>query len=218
MCRPLWACWVNGEAYTAKGEGSHSEIAKYRYVKLPASNVRGYVRGAVIEIDAGVETVEINPATMHPFEARWTTERGARFQPQGDRFYAFEDLPTRKQFDMAQAAMDADMGTPDKLRDWVLAAAKLYGEAELAVVQGNEVALTTMRAYYHILAMATPSSDGHRTLMMAGVGVLSQEAGVRVLDVALGNRSNYNTEPAGVFQKWAELFSERANRVPLWVN
>ncbi len=197
MCRPLWACWVNGHAYTVRGEGSHEKL----------------IAPALLEvIMAGDGPL---PTTFrgnhHPFECRWPTERVARFQPQGDRFYAFEDLPTRRQFDMAQAALDADMGDWEKLRDWVLAAAKLYGinefEGNRAMRVGGTLTLTLAQ-----LSALTSGMASIEPLYSACCSILTGDKAFR--EAGLERRKSGEE----AFQLWAEAFSERSNRVPLWAN
>lgn len=190
MCRPLWSCWVNGRAYSVPGEGSHEDIAKHRYATIPPRPLRFPSDGELMEIV--VESVDA--IMMHPFECRWPTERKARFQPQGDRFYALEDVPTKHQFDMAQEQLDRDIGTPDKMRDWVLAAANLYGRGGLVFA---------LDSYQH----------GTQPLIRAAQSVLVSRAANYV---PWNQAALDDSRTRDIFERWAELFSERKNRIELW--
>lgn len=215
MCRPLWACWVNGQSYTVRGEGSHQMIA-------------ASLKGKTVPAGHRLQGWPLCPASvawMHPFECRWPSERIAKFQPQGDRFYEYVNLPTKHQFDMAQEALDRDIGNWEKLRDWILAAAELYGKTELLPQTVTEVSIFSRGLTY-----TEPLYIAVNRVLRKPICVVGEEVGLDPDKLATAFQSRnalgddsifYRTRIPRIvgnetFVRWADAFSDRKNRVPLW--
>lgn len=226
-CRPLHASWVNGRAYAVAGEGSHEEIAK------EVQKFVGYARFPDYLIRPTGEA-ELETRTAHPFETRWTQERVALWQPNTARFYKLEDVPTKKQFDMAQEQFDKDMGTWEKARDWVLAAAELFGRDEMPFVghsppiffeplwvAANLVLRDNAKVSQYAatpkeepITEADASPEPQTATMNAYVNALYGKA----LNEWAERESQRPVANEKFFEQWAERFSERKNRIPLWAN
>lgn len=210
MCRPLWAGYVAGEQVFSKaGEGSHDALGRQFNVTEPSLHRLAQQWTSPSPLDV--------PASWQPFECRWTREREALWQPNTNRFYQLGDLPTGNDYILAGQRLSEDMGTPDKLRDWVLEAARLYGEVELRGVFDDDGALVAQSIF-----------GREQRLFEAALSVLKHPNAlyetVPVARLQVGDRTRYLVDPGkprnarAVFEHWAETFSERKNRVELWAN
>lgn len=221
MCRPLWSCWVQGRSAhrtvsamaCPKGEGSHGALARYDVTITSGSHGKRPNGDVVIEKGppgAPVERWLPNPEKDHPFECIWTRERTVKFQPQGDRFYGLDDLPTREHFDAACDLFEQQMGNWERLRDWVLAAAKLYGDCQ----RDNSDPIFRVWRPEEPLWMAANSTLKELPRRRLGWPECPQpDDGGPIL-----SSRTRNGEPARWFDDWADTFSDRKNRVPLWAN
>ncbi len=218
MCRPLWAAWVSAQGVMSEaGEGSHRELREslerecaqhggaivpcnqYRYATSQMS--RQMLLGTMYLGDAG------HPEKSHPFEAVWTQKREAQWQPNTNRFYSHDDMPTRKHFDLAQERFEKDMGTPDLLRDWVLAGAKLFGA-------GEDYRLDLFSREPLLFAASMTLSDNNRK-HFSGPAVHKRAITREGLIV---NGPQCIISSMRDFTLWADMFSSPKNRVDLWKN
>lgn len=234
MCRPLHASWVNGKAYAVAGEGSHTKIEEVFWpswgIETPDGHIQIGARNFGLDwTSSSGEKPE--PLCLHPFETRWTQERVALWQPNTARFYKLEDVPTKKQFDMAQEQFDRDMGTWEKARDWILAAVGLYGRKQLIDCTDGvgqwlcDAANGLLKPDAQIavaIVMVRESYDQMRPHVRDGflstLGYDTSKDVVTLRPLSYSDSTCVRIARPCLFDEWAERFSERKNRVELWAN
>ena len=221
MCRPLWAAWVGCESiFSRAGEGSHHtlhqmldgecSLADWAISPDKPSSI------SATDVANSILRSEVVCNRAHPFEAVWTQKREAQWQPNTNRFYGFDDVPTRKHFALAQERFEKDMGTPDLLRDWVMAGAKLYGIDEIeSAGEATRFGRSTWNGIQPLIsaALQTLQQGKHKLLCSHGEGVGEPKV---VLEDAKFLVSQKNVD--GLFNRWADMFSSPKNRVDLWKN
>lgn len=161
MCRPNYASLVFGERLTGYdpqvltlyGEGSHAKIAEHwgHRVRLPIPVTLPYSTWYVPEdtdpAEVEMETRDLDIAAAIPFECIWSQGPHARFQPNGDKFYGYEELPTERDFREAQVKLDAEIGTLSALFQWLMKAAQIWETYSIFAPSEQEIQTQTRSAY-----------------------------------------------------------------------
>ena len=147
MCRPNWGALILSEqllgtetvVYTKRCEGSHREILDkvightglFSSIYLTKDNI---LYEAYHDYDSHKEigmlplnrkTIDIKENTI-PMECIWSKEPAVKFQPNVNKFYSSDEIPSKKDFQKTQEVFDSEMGTTSKLLDWLRCCSEIY--------------------------------------------------------------------------------------------